>query len=171
MAGENNNQFEVEDTNDPGAFARLDLTYLRKLVKGFKPNDLVLGPPINRSAYLPGPMVMVTPRVVQTVAKDPGPPIGLVFADVKRQQITTRITVPNGETALLEGLREPPRPLLIMDGVGLFLNGFRKLRKRHAPPDLGDVPLIGRMFRNNNTEVARTEILIFIAPRIIDPNS
>jgi len=37
-------------------------------------------------------------------------------------------------------------------------------------PLLGDLPLVGKLFRNELRNIEKREILIFITPKIIDDN-
>jgi type IV pilus assembly protein PilQ len=61
--------------------------------------------------------------------------------------------VANGETAVIGGIYED-NTSKAMDKV----------------PFLGDLPLIGRLFRRDTTTSDKTELLIFLTPRIVsDP--
>jgi type IV pilus assembly protein PilQ len=35
-------------------------------------------------------------------------------------------------------------------------------------PVLGDLPLLGWLFKNNTTSTAKTELLVFITPRVMN---
>lgn len=74
---------------------------------------------------------------------DAGPAI-----NVKRVQ--TQVRVKNGETAVLGGIYEQTQR-----------NDSSKV------PLLGDVPLLGALFRNNAKTDTKSEMLIFLTPRII----
>ncbi|MEZ6124078.1 MAG: secretin N-terminal domain-containing protein [Planctomycetaceae bacterium] len=62
----------------------------------------------------------------------------------------TTVTVPNGQTIVIGGMITKSDETL-----------ERKV------PWLGDLPLVGNLFRYDGTNTARTELLIFLTPRII----
>ncbi len=76
-------------------------------------------------------------------ATDAGPAI-----NVKR--VLTQVRVKNGETAVLGGIFEQTQR-----------NDTSKV------PLLGDLPLLGALFRNNSKSDSKTEMLIFLTPRIL----
>jgi type IV pilus assembly protein PilQ len=69
---------------------------------------------------------------------------------IDRREITTQILVDNGETAVLGGVYEQTTRTDVS-----------------KVPILGDIPFIGTIFRNTNKRDEKTELLIFITPRII----
>jgi type IV pilus assembly protein PilQ len=68
--------------------------------------------------------------------------------DVKR--IKTQVRVNNGETAVLGGIFEQT-----------LSNGTKKV------PFLGDLPYLGNLFKSNSKKDDKTEMLIFLTPRIL----
>lgn len=65
-------------------------------------------------------------------------------------KLETQVLVPNGETVVLGGI---------------FQNNI--LTKQSKVPLLGDIPVIGRLFRRDISEDDKRELLIFITPRIM----
>ncbi|MGS2723112.1 type IV pilus secretin PilQ [Porticoccus sp. GXU_MW_L64] len=60
---------------------------------------------------------------------------------------------------------------LVGDGQTIVLGGIFQLDERtdtRKVPLLGDIPFVGRLFRNETERYEKTEILIFITPKIID---
>ena len=60
---------------------------------------------------------------------------------------------------------------LVGDGQTLVLGGIfevESLESIEKVPVLGDIPVIGKMFRNKSTDQTKREILIFITPRILN---
>ncbi|UTW45178.1 type IV pilus secretin PilQ [bacterium SCSIO 12696] len=60
---------------------------------------------------------------------------------------------------------------LVGDGQTIVLGGIFQLDERRDTrkvPLLGDIPYVGRLFRNESERYEKTEILIFITPKIID---
>lgn len=79
--------------------------------------------------------------------------VGQVFAGVPSidtKKINTQILVENGETAVLGGIYEQT---IRTDATKV--------------PVLGDIPFVGVLFRNTNRQDDKTELLIFITPKII----
>ena len=68
-------------------------------------------------------------------------------------QIETQALVGNGQTLVLGGIFQTEE-----------VNGTDKV------PMLGDLPLLGKLFRNDLRNIEKREILIFITPKIIDDN-
>jgi type IV pilus assembly protein PilQ len=59
---------------------------------------------------------------------------------------------------------------LVGDGQTLVLGGIFQMEEIKAVdkvPVLGDIPFVGRLFRNNFNDRSKREILIFVTPRII----
>jgi type IV pilus assembly protein PilQ len=73
----------------------------------------------------------------------------LIPIDTKRVRTTVRVK--NGETAILGGVYEQE-----------LLNNTEKV------PFLGDIPVLGNLFRSNIKEDKKAELLIFLTPRLLD---
>ncbi len=60
--------------------------------------------------------------------------------------------------------------ILIKDGTTIIIAGMIKDYKQktvNKVPVLGDVPVVGHLFKNNTDTVSRTETIVFLTPRII----
>ncbi|CAG0982016.1 Type IV pilus biogenesis and competence protein PilQ [Methylophilaceae bacterium] len=82
--------------------------------------------------------------------------VGAVFAGVpsiETQKITTQILVANGETAVLGGIYEQTER-----------NDVDKV------PFFGNLPVLGHLFKRTSRSNAKTELLIFITPKVLDEN-
>jgi type IV pilus assembly protein PilQ len=80
--------------------------------------------------------------------------VGVVFAGVpsiETQNITTQVLVSNGETAVLGGIYEQTER-----------NDVDKV------PFFGDLPVLGNLFKRRTRQDDKTELLIFITPKIMD---
>jgi type IV pilus assembly protein PilQ len=80
--------------------------------------------------------------------------VGAIFSGVPSidtQNITTQVLVGNGETAVLGGIFEMTER-----------NDVDKV------PFFGDLPLLGHFFKRTMRQSDKTELLIFITPRIVD---
>lgn len=85
-----------------------------------------------------------------TVSKDS---VGQVFQgvpSVDKRAVTTQVLVSNGETVVLGGIYEQERS-----------EGVSKV------PLLGDLPLIGALFRQTAKLDSKNELLIFVTPKIL----
>ena len=72
---------------------------------------------------------------------------------IDTKQITTSVLVQNGGTVVIGGIYSQTES-----------NTTTKI------PVLGDVPFIGFLFRNNSKTDNKSELLIFISPKIVKSN-
>ena len=70
---------------------------------------------------------------------------------VNTRDVVTSITVPDGETIVIGGLQT---------------DNVRKTVKK--VPLLGDIPLLGHLFRNTSVESRKSQIVIMITPRLLE---
>lgn len=70
---------------------------------------------------------------------------------IDTRQMTTQVTVNDGQTVVLGGIYE--------------VSNREDLSK---VPLLGDIPWVGNLFKNKSNSVEKVELLIFITPRVID---
>jgi type IV pilus assembly protein PilQ len=75
---------------------------------------------------------------------------GFTVPSVDTKNVSTQISVNNGDTAVIGGIYEEE----ILDYVDKV-------------PFLGDLPLLGYLFKNTNRSSNKTELLIFLTPRIV----
>jgi len=68
------------------------------------------------------------------------------------RQVTTTAVVWDGQTVVLGGL--------IAENVS---------KTREKVPVLGDIPLLGRLFRSESADSTKKNLVIFVTPTIIDP--
>ncbi len=69
---------------------------------------------------------------------------------IARREVSTTVTVPDGQTIIIAGLTREDK---------------REVVKR--VPILGYIPLIGMLFRHTAESVERTNLLIFVTPRVV----
>lgn len=79
-------------------------------------------------------------------------PPGLVSKSqpLATRRVTTNIVIPNGNTAVLGGLMKDD-----------------EVEKISKVPLLGDIPLLGWLFKSRQSERVKTNMLIFLTPKII----
>ena len=76
---------------------------------------------------------------------------GITAPAISTKRIKTQVRVNNGETLVLGGIFDQTE-----------LNNVSKV------PFLGDVPILGNLFKQKFKQDNKTELIIFITPRIID---
>ncbi|OGV61290.1 MAG: type II secretion system protein GspD [Lentisphaerae bacterium RIFOXYC12_FULL_60_16] len=69
---------------------------------------------------------------------------------IARREVSTTVTVPNGKMIIIAGLTRTDR----------------KMDERRVPI-LGSIPIIGWLFRHRQESVDKTNLLIFVTPRIV----
>ena len=80
--------------------------------------------------------------------------VGVVYADgvsINTKNIKTKVTVENGGTVVLGGVYQQ-----------------NEQETTNKVPLLGDLPVVGNLFKSNSRTQARKELLVFITPKIID---
>jgi len=70
--------------------------------------------------------------------------------DIGRREISTTVRVKDGQTIVLGGLLQD--------------NGSKTVNK---VPILGDIPLLGRLFRSKSDDSSKTELVMYITPHIL----
>jgi len=107
----------------------------------------------------------ITLIVKATVTAD-----GKILMTIKPQQSAmTGETGVGSSTVPIIDRREAETTLLMEDGQVLVMGGMRKKETRHSRdqiPLLGDLPLVGILFANDNMVVQHHELLVFISPHI-----
>ncbi|TDF36643.1 type IV pilus secretin PilQ family protein [Alteromonadaceae bacterium M269] len=81
----------------------------------------------------------------ETVQTSTGPAVA-----IDTQEISTQVLVENGETIVLGGI-------------------FQQTTNNNTSqvPLLGDLPVVGRLFKNTQEEIEKRELLIFVTPKIL----
>lgn len=80
--------------------------------------------------------------------------VGAVYIDgvsINTKNIKTKVTVDNGGTVVLGGVYQQSEQ-----------------ETTNKVPMLGDIPLLGNLFKSNTRSQSRKELLVFITPKIID---
>ncbi|PKO27025.1 MAG: outer membrane channel protein [Betaproteobacteria bacterium HGW-Betaproteobacteria-9] len=89
-------------------------------------------------------------------------------------QTGTPFTTVNGQTAILPSFttRRAQTSVQLMDGQSLAIAGLIKNNVRQAMdavPGLGEVPILGALFRSNEFQGDRSELMFVITPRLVKP--
>ncbi len=84
--------------------------------------------------------------------------------------VTRNVTTGNNHTVAVVETSEAETTVTVQDGVTIVLGGLikdEKIESIKKIPLLGDLPLVGFAFRNEGEMLRRTELVIFLTPRII----
>jgi len=68
--------------------------------------------------------------------------------------------------------RQVATTAIVWDGQTIVLGGLiaeNVTKNRQKVPMLGDIPLLGRLFRSESTQSIKKNLVIFLTPTIIDP--
>jgi MSHA biogenesis protein MshL len=94
-------------------------------------------------------------------------------------EVVDIVPQPQGDPTLEESgslpvidLRETDTVMRVSDKTTIVIGGLiqsREFERQRKVPLLGDIPLLGQIFRRTDTEETRTELLIMVTPRILDP--
>jgi pilus assembly protein CpaC len=89
-------------------------------------------------------------------------------------QTGSPFTTVGGETAILPSFttRRVQTSVQLMDGQSLAIAGLIKNNVKQAVdrvPGLGEVPVLGALFRSNEFQGDRSELMFVITPRLIKP--
>jgi general secretion pathway protein D len=83
------------------------------------------------------------------------------------------VTTPNDIKQPLFSTRDLITSVVIWDGQTVVLGGLitEQLQKiDDKVPFLGDIPMVGRLFRTKTTQRNKTDLLIFVTARLVDPS-
>lgn len=101
----------------------------------------------------------VTPRI------NPGDRIAMDLV-IKKDSIGDLL--PNGQISIINN--ELETAVVVPDGQTIVLGGVFENTKRNTvnkTPLLGDLPVVGNLFRNKQTKNTKAELLIFITPKLV----
>jgi general secretion pathway protein D len=119
-------------------------------------------PLINTINYInTGVILTVTPRANAT---------GEVTLDIVQEVSDVATTTTSGLNAPTINERRIQSTVSVDSGESVALGGLISnsvAKNRSAIPLLGDIPVIGALFRNDDNTTTRTELLVLIEPRII----
>lgn len=74
------------------------------------------------------------------------------FPIINRRSVSTTVNVKDGRTIVIGGLVQR-----------------ETVDRTNKVPHLGDIPGVGRLFKNTQTQTREVEVVIFISPKIVDP--
>lgn len=106
-------------------------------------------------------------KVTPTITND-----GRVFMNmaVKKDELDQFISVGAFGSVPQLAKREVNTAVLVDDGQTVVIGGVYEFKDRNdmaKVPFLGDLPLIGNLFRNKNRTKSKAELLIFVTPKVM----
>lgn len=108
-----------------------------------------------------GIILSVTPRINNS---------GRVMLDIEQEVSDVVETTTSGIDSPTIQQRKISTRVMVSDGESITLGGLiqeKKGRSEKKLPVLGDVPLLGNAFKSKTDTLSRTELIIFIRPRVI----
>ena len=110
-----------------------------------------------------GVKLFVTP----TIHKD-----GFITMKIKPEvsSVTSNLTTSNNNKIPIVETSEAETTVVVKDGVTVVIGGLIKeetVNTTKKVPGLGDIPVLGGAFRNKDNKFTKTEIAIFLTPRIM----
>jgi protein transport protein HofQ/type IV pilus assembly protein PilQ len=92
-----------------------------------------------------------------------------IICDIKTEVST--LSAPDPVTGLPEKITRTANTMVrVRDGQTIIIGGLRQEEERRVTtkvPLLGDLPLVGALFRSHNNAISRTDLVIFITPRVL----
>ncbi|QEE25680.1 type IV pilus secretin PilQ [Rhodanobacter glycinis] len=92
--------------------------------------------------------------------------------NVKKDALNKMVTTPNGQVPLID-TRSVNTSALVDNGQTVVLGGIYEITKNDSVvkvPGLGDIPILGTLFRQTTRTNNKAELLIFVTPRILNDN-
>jgi len=90
--------------------------------------------------------------------------------NVKKDDVAGFVNVPGGGQVPTINRREVGTTVLVDNGQTVVLGGVYEVNKSdtiNKVPMLGDLPILGNLFKNSDRNDTKAELLIFVTPRII----
>ncbi len=85
---------------------------------------------------------------------------------------STTVTVPSGFYQPIFSVRDISTKVTIWDGATLMMGGLTREEVKKVNdkvPVLGDIPLLGRLFRSKGQTIQKRNLIIFVRARLVNP--
>ena len=112
-----------------------------------------------------GVILSITPRISDN---------GQVLLEIEQEVSDVKATSSSNIDSPTIQQRRIKTTVSVADGGSIVLAGMmqdRATRSREQIPLLGDVPVVGNLFKNKDDTIARTELLITITPQVVKDNA
>jgi general secretion pathway protein D len=144
--------------------------------QGFTPTSVPLGPTLDVIAYVSADGYSVQMTIIPTIIEFLG------YDEETARQFVPQVTLAVGNNVGAPITSQLPLPIFrarqvvtscnVWDGQTVVLGGLLAedvAKTKDKVPVLGDLPLIGRLFRSESSKTRRKNLIIFVTPTIIDP--
>ncbi|MCL2011471.1 MAG: pilus assembly protein N-terminal domain-containing protein [Cystobacterineae bacterium] len=137
-----------------GGEVPLPLVSMSSMMVQFKPYGVMLKikPTADRSGNIETEIEAEVSEIDNSVSVSLGG--GVSMPGFRNRRVRTNVTVRHGETIVLSGV---------------FNHDEQKSVSKF--PGLGHIPIIGELFKNRGFDTTKRELLIFVTPRIVNPES
>ncbi len=95
-----------------------------------------------------------------------------VAPEVSTLDFTNAVTLPGGGTVPAISTRRAETEIELKDGQSFGIAGLldkRATTQLSKVPGIGDIPVLGQLFRSRSINKTNNELLVFVTPHIIDP--
>jgi type IV pilus assembly protein PilQ len=130
----------IQPATTPGAVAQATVEFKEVLL------ELMVTPTITQDGRVYLNLMVKKDEVSELIAN----PAGGFVPQIARREVSTAVLIDNGQTVVVGGVYE-----------------FKSRDDLRKVPFLGDVPVLGNLFRNKGKSVEKAELLIFVTPRIL----
>ncbi|MFH1600995.1 MAG: type IV pilus secretin PilQ [Pseudomonadota bacterium] len=130
----------IQPATTPGAVAQATVEFKEVLL------ELKVTPTITQDGRVYLNLAVKKDEVSELIAN----PAGGFVPQIARREVSTAVLIDNGQTVVVGGVYE--------------FSNREDLRK---VPFLGDLPVLGNLFKNKSRDMQKAELLIFVTPRVL----
>jgi pilus assembly protein CpaC len=95
-----------------------------------------------------------------------------VAPEVSALDFTNAVSLPGGGTVPAISTRRAETEIELKDGQSFGIAGLldqRAITQLSKVPGIGDIPILGQLFRSRSINKTNNELLVFVTPHIVDP--
>jgi pilus assembly protein CpaC len=95
-----------------------------------------------------------------------------VAPEVSALDFTNAVILPGGGTVPAISTRRAETEIELKDGQSFGIAGLldqRTTMQLSKVPGIGDIPILGQLFRSRSVNKTNNELLVFVTPHIVDP--
>ena len=130
----------IQPATTPGAVAQATVEFKEVLL------ELKVTPTITQDGRVYLNLAVKKDEVSELIAN----PAGGFVPQIARREVSTAVLIDNGQTVVVGGVYE-----------------FKDREDLRKVPFLGDLPVLGNLFKNKSRDIEKAELLIFVTPRVL----
>ena len=130
----------IQPATTPGAVAQATVEFKEVLL------ELKVTPTITQDGRVYLNLAVKKDEVSELIAN----PAGGFVPQIARREVSTAVLIDNGQTVVVGGVYE-----------------FKDREDLRKVPFLGDLPVLGNLFKNKSRDIEQAELLIFVTPRVL----